>query len=344
MIYFIKKDLPTAGLQFILTFFFLISLISESKAVVGNAVSNGYYATSSTWSFNGTNRVPTCNDTLRISASKTVTVNTQTSYACTSPIIIYVYGTLQFTNGNKLALPCGSVVFIMSGGTVKKSTPGGGSSTLISICGTIEWKAGDGPISGIDTLGTVGSLPIELAAFGAKQQKDAIQINWTTATEINNSYFTIEKSTNGTEFYPLAKVRGAGNSTFNISYSYVDHAPVAGISYYRLKQTDFDGRNETFYPVAVNFKSVGDKKLNIVVSGNPFRDELKFSVVGEDRDEVEIDLLNTQGVSIYHSIENVSENNFITITNLTDIRPGIYFLRVISGPTFSKAIQVVKGE
>ncbi len=320
----------------------VITGYSDSDAASGNAVSNSYWASSSTWSFNGSNRVPTCSDTLTISSSKTVTVNSQTSYACSSPIIVYVYGTLQFTNGNKLDLPCGSVVFIMAGGTVKKSTAGGGSSTLISICGNVEWKAGDGPLYGVDTLGRVSPLPIDLISFGAKQNSSGVQLIWTTATEINNSYFTLERSSNGTTYSEIGSVRGAGNSTFSLNYSYTDFSPLSGVSYYRLKQTDFDGKNETFKPIAINFKKSNQNSIDVEVLKNPFSDNIKLSITTQLKGESEIVIYNLSGNVVYNSNQFLSENNEINIDGLSELTSGIYFLRIKIGDKISEMVRLVK--
>ncbi|MFZ6010470.1 MAG: T9SS type A sorting domain-containing protein, partial [Bacteroidota bacterium] len=92
------------------------------------------------------------------------------------------------------------------------------------------------------TLSGNGSpLPVEFLSFDAKEGIGVVRLNWITAMEINNDYFTIERSKNGIRFEEVAKVAGAGNSSLRKTYSFVDDGPLGGISYYRLKQTDFDG-------------------------------------------------------------------------------------------------------
>jgi hypothetical protein len=86
-------------------------------------------------------------------------------------------------------------------------------------------------------------LPTELLTFKGKRVEKAIMLSWATATETNNSHFTIERSTDGSIFSPIGMVAGAGNSNSIINYSFSDNAPVeAGLSYYRLKQVDSDGK------------------------------------------------------------------------------------------------------
>jgi hypothetical protein len=114
----------------------------------------------------------------------------------------------------------------------------------IYINDELVWS--DGPISG---------LPIELLDFTAKVFSQCVSLTWLTAAEINNDFFTIERSRNGVNWEILTFVQGAGNSNQVLTYTWEDDQPLNGISYYRLKQTDFDGQFEYFVPVAVNFSS-----------------------------------------------------------------------------------------
>jgi hypothetical protein len=86
-------------------------------------------------------------------------------------------------------------------------------------------------------------LPIQLLAFGARPDPEARQVvlTWATAQEVNNAYFTIERSQDGRNFRPIVQVPGAGNSRTRLDYRTIDGQPLAGLSYYRLKQTDTDG-------------------------------------------------------------------------------------------------------
>ncbi|MBK6500462.1 MAG: hypothetical protein IPG00_20870 [Saprospiraceae bacterium] len=68
------------------------------------------------------------------------------------------------------------------------------------------------------------------------------KLNWLTSSETNNDYFTIERSTDGQNFDPLEEIKGAGNSSEEISYEWIDQKLLPGNNYYRLKQTDYDGK------------------------------------------------------------------------------------------------------
>jgi hypothetical protein len=100
---------------------------------------------------------------------------------------------------------------------------------------------------------TTSVMPIVLTYFGAEALLHEVKLTWITASEENNDYYTIEKSSNGVDFLELAEVDGAGNSLEVLNYRLLDKSPFQGVSYYRLKQTDYDGTNETFKVVAAEF-------------------------------------------------------------------------------------------
>ncbi len=115
-----------------------------------------------------------------------------------------------------------------------------GSATFTSTCPTAGYAHACSSI-----------LPIELLSFTAKKRDKVIQLNWTTASEINNDYFTIERSIDGIDFESILTVKGAGNSHQIINYTATDPDPPFGIFYYHLKQTDYDGKFENSYVIAV---------------------------------------------------------------------------------------------
>ncbi len=84
-------------------------------------------------------------------------------------------------------------------------------------------------------------LPVEWCSFRAEAGKEKVVLLWETQTEVDNDYFSVERSANGRDFIEIARVKGTGNSKARRAYKASDHFPLAGISYYRLAQTDFDG-------------------------------------------------------------------------------------------------------
>lgn len=109
---------------------------------------------------------------------------------------------------------------------------------------------------------TANPLPIELLRFDARAEGSAVQSVWTTATERDNDYFTVERSANGTDFTEVGRVQAAGNSSTVVDYRLLDPTPFTGLSYYRLRQTDMDGTSTLSQMVPVYFEGLGITVLN----------------------------------------------------------------------------------
>lgn len=100
-------------------------------------------------------------------------------------------------------------------------------------------------------VGCLTPLPIELLTFKAQADHNQVNVSWATAVEVDNDFFTIERSIDATNFEQIGSVSGAGFSSVRIDYTFTDISPQFGLSYYRLRQTDYNGFTETFDPVAV---------------------------------------------------------------------------------------------
>ncbi len=107
------------------------------------------------------------------------------------------------------------------------------------------------------------ALPIELLSFDAVPENGKVNINWSTASEENNDYFTIERTPDSHTIEQIARQKGAGTTVQQQDYSAVDEHPLSGISYYRLKQTDFDGKFTYSDWKKVDFNQSGAGQLNL---------------------------------------------------------------------------------
>lgn len=111
-------------------------------------------------------------------------------------------------------------------------------------------------------------LPIELLYFSAEPEDGAVNLNWATAVEIENEYFTVERSTDGVNFKEVTRLEGAGNSSMMLTYATVDTDPADGVNYYRLKQTDFDGTESVSNIVAVQMEGT-EPEVEVSIFPNP---------------------------------------------------------------------------
>lgn len=100
----------------------------------------------------------------------------------------------------------------------------------------------------------ISTLPIELTSFTGHAEDAGVELNWTTATETNNDYFTVYRLEDDTTWNEVGRVTGAGNSQSPQTYSLMDENPKSGTNYYKLRQTDTDGECEEFDVIAVEWK------------------------------------------------------------------------------------------
>ena len=168
-------------------------------------------------------------------------------------------------------------------------------------------------------------LPIELLSFSGKNTWKGNVLDWQTASEINNAYFTVERSTDGSNFEELGNIDGAGNSTEKHSYSYLDRAAKSGLNYYRLRQTDFDGTFTNSNIIAI--RSVESKGL-FAIFPNPNNGMFTLSFEGEDNSTYNLKVINTLGAIVFSSPVDASTATTFFVPELS---AGVYTVHLSDG-------------
>ena len=185
-------------------------------------------------------------------------------------------------------------------------------------------------VVGPNNLCPTSTLPVDLIAFTAEPlgNKNAL-LQWTTASEINNSHFDVERSYNGRTFEAIGKVSGNGNSQHQIEYSYTDASvsKVQNTVYYRLKQVDFDGAYEYSDIRVVRFDAVGND-MQLVAYPNPMNDELNVMLSLPSGEKYQLQVTNPQG-ALVHQKNHVFSSGLHTL-DLSQRNSGVYIIEVIS--------------
>lgn len=302
-------------------FFCLFILTANLCKADCTALKNGDWSDPATWSCG---RVPADRDVITIPFG--FTVNVDINSPTYIDMVINVDGILNFENGQKLNLDCGGQVNLSATGELTGGNPG----SKINICGETVWN-GPGSTKGPLTYG-VGPLPIELLSFDAKvSNATTIELNWQTATETNNDFFTIERSTNGATYEVIATVDGAGNSISIKSYSAKDNSPQEGTSYYRLKQTDFNGHFEYSSSLAIEYSKSGNGCI-LSVYPNPCSSECVIDLSGCDDDaspEINVELLDAAGHKVYSKVpaRDTKGSFSFSVDATNNLKPGVYIVR-----------------
>lgn len=209
---------------------------------------------------------------------------------------------------------------------------GGGMSNFIEICGTTVLSAADG-----DIIGGIIVLPIELCCFsGYVDDNGYVKLKWETLSELNNRGFWIEKSIDGVAWEEIHFVSGAGAISTRQYYNYTDSTQIRSVVYYRLKQTDFDGKVEIFEPIAVNGSFVIASN-ELYVFPNPVnQEEITVYVNSLGRQELTCNILDMNGNLIFSELVPVVNNEYCKVILPFDIASGNYLLNV--GSAVSKLV------
>ncbi|HET6226170.1 MAG TPA: T9SS type A sorting domain-containing protein, partial [Bacteroidia bacterium] len=174
----------------------------------------------------------------------------------------------------------------------------------------------------------VSPLPIELVSFTVNCDQDNRNLNWITASESNNDYFTIERSTDGLSWVTLSIIKGAGSSTMPIEYSSTDPEWKQGECYYRLKQTDFDGHYtySAIIPSDCSSPCIQDIKILKDPSNNP-----QVTFISTCSGNVDFYIYNSLGQLLFkqRAIIDVGENNIPFRFNT--LSAGLYILKAAFG-------------
>ena len=194
----------------------------------------------------------------------------------------YVNGNFTNNTTHTISSPDGSSCFYVEGNTLLNRDVSNNADLKVCLApsssksGSADWGAAE--VNSNCTTCSV-ALPVELLYFEVLVSGETVHASWATATEINNDFFSLERSTNGEDWEVLFEVSGAGNSTNIQHYEIQDYEPLIGLAYYRLKQTDFDGNFEYFEIKTVNFKSIEEAWR---IYPNPTKDVLNLQL---DRNE-----------------------------------------------------------
>ena len=183
-------------------------------------------------------------------------------------------------------------------------------------------------------------MPVELIAFNASLVNDKVNLSWTTASELNNDFFTIERNINGEKFESIKTIKGKGTTNLTSVYTSIDENPVSGISYYRLKQTDFDGGY--FYSDVVSVEFLGQDFWIIYpnpTNGINFNIKLSKDEIGK---EVYIGLQSMNGQHLLSQTSIADASAKVTVEPSQELPSGIYIVSIITHEKVVKKKIIVK--
>jgi hypothetical protein len=177
------------------------------------------------------------------------------------------------------------------------------------------------------------TLPVRLLSFEVNVVQETAVINWSTATETNNEFFTIERSQDGVSFTAVARINASGNSNRILQYTHTDAHPFTGRSYYRLKQTDIDGKHTYSDIRVVNIQP--NQKVQVF----PGNDAGSFTIaITNPTRTMQIEIYNLAGILIYKT----ATVNQVNTVSLNSQAKGPYIIKVIDGKEIVAVQKIIK--
>lgn len=226
----------------------------------------------------------------------------------------------------------------------------GGAAGTVTSTGTAGSQSGQNSVtaSGLTQFSPYiivranAPLPVELLNFTATCNDDKVIIKWSTASEINNDYFTIERSQDGLVWETLFIVQGAGNSNNPLSYEQIDNSPISGTTYYRLKQTDYDGSYKYFDLAEVNCNVEGSLSPLISLYPNPFNSDIIIDIQNFSDNSANIVIYDIIGNKVLEKSITKSQIPEHELTlELNALSFGVYTLIFVSD-NFSTSSRIIK--
>ncbi len=167
-------------------------------------------------------------------------------------------------------------------------------------------------------------LPIQLLSFTGRAISKGNLLEWTTATELNNDYFTLMRSRDGYNFEELTRVNGAGTSLSTTNYKWLDKNAPTGINYYLLKQTDYDGHFTYSNVISLRTEI---KSSPFSIYPNPNNGLFTITTGGGKEDQFSVNVYDNVGRLVY---ESRSAFSVFTEIDLSNLNQGIYMVQILS--------------
>lgn len=147
---------------------------------------------------------------------------------------------------------------------IQLNIPPGTSQIAIDIFSRANASGEEWWMDNFELIKTGGPLPVELIYFEGTGYENYNLLRWSTATEHNSDYFSVQRSSNGIDWSEVVNIESAGNSTEKIEYSYIDNYPNNGVVYYKLIQYDFDGKFKEYGPISITYSKPSKKVVKFI--------------------------------------------------------------------------------
>ena len=215
---------------------------------------------------------------------------------------------------------------------IDETQAGGVTGTVVAGTVTSQVVSSFSPFTFGSNSAAVNALPVDLVFFTAELEGDKVVIEWATASEINNDYFTVQRSADGDislssvqGFEDLVNIDGGGTSNMTLYYTVIDNNPIFGTSYYRLLQTDHDGQREYFDAIRVSY--LPENQIFSIYPNPTKGDDLHLTIKTSKDQHLRIVITDVVGKKYFLQVVVLNEGeNSIEIDAAGKLSPGVYNL------------------
>jgi len=314
----------------------LVTIAAYSRPVNTVTTWYGSWSTKSSWSLN---RVPQGGDSVVVPAGMTIVADEAISL---NNLYINVRGIL--TIKKTLTLDNASTLLVATGGQINRWAADAKKEIIVlggvnkfdqTNASTINGFAIASSATGVAPAGfsANSALPVTFAGFYATKNNNDVVLTWSTAQELNNNNFEIQRSADGSSWSVIAVVMGMGTSNTLTQYSYTDKNNTAATAYYRIRQVDFDGNFE-FSTVKVIRGSEATPVTKVYASSNNINIEFNKAITGN----VTVRVLNTNGQLLAQ--QNFAQANYRITMNSNGKSAGLYVVQVTDGKGWSESTKL----
>lgn len=335
-------------------------LLNACGTAFTNSTNGGYWQAGTSIGFNSFdgNAATTCGTCGEVGDDSPFVINNVSwTYFCS-----LTAGTWQITvngvSGCTLAAPnqgvqasvfTGTPTALINQGNSQNPIPPGGSWTsgVLTVnsgeCAylMIDGFAGDACNYNVTLTNLTGGcivLPIELGRFSANVSGNSVILSWSTLSEKNNSHFTIERSDDAANYEYVGTVIGSIKSETKIDYDLIDVNPLDGINYYRLSQTDLDGKTTVSGITSVNFQLRDESQLSVFPNPTENGSNPTIQISGRVFENYTVTISDITGKSISVIPVSLNDQGKFELRIQEALKPGLYFIG-ISGEYGKKLVQ-----
>jgi hypothetical protein len=200
------------------------------------------------------------------------------------------------------------------------------------------WAIKNGDIV-VNNVNRGNFLPVTLASFSGFEEDNQATLEWVTFSETNNDFFTIERSDDGNSFYSVGTVGGAGNSNQSLYYMFTDEKSLNGeTTYYRLRQTDYDGTTDISNPIVIRTEASND--VNVWAYSE--NETVFIHYETQLADNVQMNVFELSGQMIDSKTISVGRgHNTIEWTSEKDMSSQMYLIQIVDSSSNSQVVKVI---